>query len=96
MLNLPLGDMLALRLVGGDIYRSGWIDLTAVNVPNAATALLDRISRRHSCSSRSMTLPSGATLHGPTMSGNGTDGRLCCSSRAKTFRQRCLRWISTC
>jgi len=26
MLNLPIGDTLALRLVGGDIYRSGWID----------------------------------------------------------------------
>ena len=42
MLNLPLGDVLALRLVGGDVYRSGWIDLTAVNVPNAATMLLNK------------------------------------------------------
>jgi outer membrane receptor protein involved in Fe transport len=40
MLNLPLGDMLALRIVGGDTYRSGWIDLIDVNVPNASTALL--------------------------------------------------------
>jgi iron complex outermembrane receptor protein len=27
MLNLPIGDMFALRLVGGDTYRSGWINL---------------------------------------------------------------------
>src|SRR5271165_1188214 len=40
MVNLPLGDMLALRVVGGDTYRSGWINLIAVNVPNGATALL--------------------------------------------------------
>ncbi len=26
MLNLPFGDMFALRVVGGDLYRSGWID----------------------------------------------------------------------
>ena len=26
MLNLPIGDMLAVRIVGGDLYRSGWID----------------------------------------------------------------------
>jgi outer membrane receptor protein involved in Fe transport len=41
MLNLPFGDMLALRLVGGDTYRSGWINLIAVNVPNAAATLLN-------------------------------------------------------
>jgi len=40
MLNLPLGDQFALRLVGGDLLRSGWINLIAVNVPNAATTLL--------------------------------------------------------
>jgi len=40
MLNLPLGDKFALRVVGGDTHRSGWIDLIAVNVPNAATTLL--------------------------------------------------------
>jgi iron complex outermembrane receptor protein len=40
MLNLPIGDMFALRLVGGDTYRSGWINLIAANVPNAATTLL--------------------------------------------------------
>jgi outer membrane receptor protein involved in Fe transport len=40
MLNLPLGDKFALRVVGGDLYRSGWINLIAVNVPNAATTLL--------------------------------------------------------
>jgi outer membrane receptor protein involved in Fe transport len=39
MLNLPMGDMLALRIVGGDTYRSGWINLIDVNVPNAAAAL---------------------------------------------------------
>jgi iron complex outermembrane recepter protein len=39
MLNLPLGDKFALRVVGGDLYRSGWINLIAVNVPNAATTL---------------------------------------------------------
>jgi iron complex outermembrane receptor protein len=37
MLNLPLGETMALRVVGGDVYRSGWIDLIAVNLPNAAT-----------------------------------------------------------
>ena len=26
ILNLPIGDMLAVRIVGGDLYRSGWID----------------------------------------------------------------------
>ena len=26
MLNLPVGDRLALRIVGSDLYRSGWID----------------------------------------------------------------------
>jgi iron complex outermembrane recepter protein len=26
MLNIPLGDVFALRVVGGDSYRSGWID----------------------------------------------------------------------
>jgi iron complex outermembrane recepter protein len=40
MLNLPFGDKLALRLVGGDLHRSGWIDLIDVNVPNAAATLL--------------------------------------------------------
>ena len=40
MLNLPLGDKFALRIVGGDLYRSGWINLIAVNVPDAATTLL--------------------------------------------------------
>ena len=44
MLNLPLGDMLALRIVGGDVYRSGWINLTAVNVPDAAAALLNELT----------------------------------------------------
>ncbi len=39
MLNLPLGDKFALRIVGSDLYRSGWINLIAVNVPNAATTL---------------------------------------------------------
>jgi iron complex outermembrane recepter protein len=39
-LNLPIGDKLALRVVGNDLYRSGWIDLIAVNVPNAPAALL--------------------------------------------------------
>ena len=41
MLNLPLGDKFALRLVGGDLYRSGWIDLISVNVPNAPATLLN-------------------------------------------------------
>src|ERR1700689_340459 len=40
MLNLPLGDKFAVRIVGGDLDRSGWINLIAVNVPNAATTLL--------------------------------------------------------
>ncbi len=31
MLNIPLGDMLALRLVGTDTYRSGWIDRVVLN-----------------------------------------------------------------
>jgi len=31
MLNLPLGDKWALRLVGSDSYRSGWIDNITVN-----------------------------------------------------------------
>jgi iron complex outermembrane recepter protein len=31
MLNLPLGDKLALRLVVSDLYRSGWIDNIAVS-----------------------------------------------------------------
>jgi iron complex outermembrane recepter protein len=40
MLNLPLGEKFAVRIVGGDLYRSGWINLIAVNVPNAAATLL--------------------------------------------------------
>jgi outer membrane receptor protein involved in Fe transport len=40
MVNIPLGDMFALRVVGGDEYRSGWINLIDVNVPNAASTLL--------------------------------------------------------
>ena len=31
MLNIPLGDVLALRVVGSDTYRSGWIDRVVVN-----------------------------------------------------------------
>jgi outer membrane receptor protein involved in Fe transport len=31
MVNLPLGDALALRLVGSDSYRSGWIDRVVLN-----------------------------------------------------------------
>jgi len=31
MLNLPLGDVLAVRIVGSDLYRSGWIDRIVVN-----------------------------------------------------------------
>jgi iron complex outermembrane receptor protein len=31
MLNLPLGDALAVRIVGTDLYRSGWIDRVVVN-----------------------------------------------------------------
>jgi iron complex outermembrane receptor protein len=31
MLNIPIGDQLALRLVGTDTYRSGWIDRIVVN-----------------------------------------------------------------
>jgi len=31
MLNIPLGDTLALRLVGTDTYRSGWIDRVVLN-----------------------------------------------------------------
>jgi iron complex outermembrane recepter protein len=31
MLNIPMGDQLALRLVGTDTYRSGWIDRVVVN-----------------------------------------------------------------
>lgn len=31
MLNLPLGDTLALRVVAGDTYRSGWINLVTLN-----------------------------------------------------------------
>ena len=91
MLNLPLGDVLALRLVGGDVYRSGWINLTAVNVPDRGRQRCStRISARHRCSSWCTTPRSKATSRGPITSGNGTDGRLCSSSRAKTFRQRCL------
>jgi iron complex outermembrane recepter protein len=40
MLNLPIGDTLALRVVGGDLLRSGWINLIDVKVPNAAATLL--------------------------------------------------------
>ncbi len=91
MLNIPLGDVLALRLVAGDVYRSGWINLITVNVGRTRPRRCStRISPRHSCSSRSMTPPLRATPRGPTTSGNGTDGRRCSSSRAKTFRQRCL------
>jgi outer membrane receptor protein involved in Fe transport len=39
MLNLPLGDKIAVRIVAGDLDRSGWINLIAVKVPNAATTL---------------------------------------------------------
>jgi iron complex outermembrane receptor protein len=31
MLNLPIGDTLAVRLVGTDTYRSGWIDRVVLN-----------------------------------------------------------------
>ena len=31
MVNLPIGDMLAVRVVLSDLYRSGWID----NEPSA-------------------------------------------------------------
>src|SRR6202453_2458199 len=31
MLNIPIGEQLALRLVGTDTYRSGWIDRIVVN-----------------------------------------------------------------
>ncbi|MFI4890028.1 MAG: TonB-dependent receptor [Steroidobacterales bacterium] len=31
MLNLPIGKTLALRVVAGDTYRSGWIDLVTLN-----------------------------------------------------------------
>ncbi len=31
MLNLPIGNTLALRVVAGDTYRSGWIDLVTLN-----------------------------------------------------------------
>jgi iron complex outermembrane recepter protein len=31
MVNLPLGDTLAVRLVGSDSYRSGWLDRVVVN-----------------------------------------------------------------
>jgi len=31
MLNLPIGDALAVRIVGSDIYRSGWIDRVVLN-----------------------------------------------------------------
>jgi iron complex outermembrane recepter protein len=31
MLNIPIGDQLAVRLVGTDTYRSGWIDRIVVN-----------------------------------------------------------------
>jgi outer membrane receptor protein involved in Fe transport len=31
MLNMPFGDMLALRVVGTDTYRSGWIDRVVLN-----------------------------------------------------------------
>jgi iron complex outermembrane receptor protein len=31
MLNLPIGDQLAVRIVGTDLYRSGWIDRIVVN-----------------------------------------------------------------
>jgi iron complex outermembrane receptor protein len=31
MLNLPIGDVLAVRIVGSDLYRSGWIDRVVVN-----------------------------------------------------------------
>ena len=41
MLNLPVGDTLAVRVVGGDSYRSGWIDRVVLNpfpedVPSSA------------------------------------------------------------
>lgn len=35
MLNLPIGETLALRVVGSDLYRSGWIDLVALGPPTA-------------------------------------------------------------
>jgi iron complex outermembrane receptor protein len=31
MLNLPIGNMFALRVVASDLYRSGWIDLVTLN-----------------------------------------------------------------
>src|ERR1700688_818206 len=31
MLNLPIGNTLALRVVASDLYRSGWIDLVTLN-----------------------------------------------------------------
>jgi iron complex outermembrane receptor protein len=39
MVNLPIGDVLALRIVGSDTYRSGWIDRIVINPfpPDGAT-----------------------------------------------------------
>ena len=31
MLNMPIGDVLAVRLVLSDLYRSGWIDNITVS-----------------------------------------------------------------
>jgi iron complex outermembrane receptor protein len=38
MLNIPIGDTLALRVVGTDTYRSGWLDRVTVNPFPADTA----------------------------------------------------------
>ena len=34
MLNLPIGDTLAVRIVGSDLYRSGWIDQVTLGSAN--------------------------------------------------------------
>jgi iron complex outermembrane receptor protein len=38
MFNLPIGDTMALRVVGTDVYRSGWIDRVVLNPFPADTA----------------------------------------------------------
>jgi iron complex outermembrane receptor protein len=67
MLNLPLGDMFALRLVGGDLLRSGWINLIASTCRtrrHAAEAEPDAGLRRAGCERDSRAPTTSAMWNG--------------------------------
>ena len=86
MLNLPLGDKFALRLVGGDLYRSGWINLIAVNVPNAA----DYAAEAPNQAAGLRRAGGEQDPAGQLRAACGTAARPCCSSPTRICRS--LPW----